>query len=62
MKIIFIGENEGQMEIINIPVVQVIEPITCDTMDEDFVTIDGNTLNLIGRKGVKEIFFFLFFS
>lgn len=61
MKIIFIGENEGQMEIINIPVVQAIEPITCDTMDEDFVTIDGNTLNLIGGKGLRRFSFSSFF-
>lgn len=61
MKIIFIAENEGQMEIINIPVVQNIEPITCDTMDEDFVTIDGNTLNLIGGKGLRRFSFSSFF-
>lgn len=61
MKIIFIGENEGQMEIINIPVVQAIEPITCDTMDEDFVTIDGNTLNVIGGKGLRRFSFSSFF-
>lgn len=61
MKIIFIGENEGQMEIINIPVVQAIEPIMCDTMDEDFVTIDGNTLNLIGGKGLRRFSFSSFF-
>lgn len=61
MKIIFIGENEGQMEIINIPVVQNIEPITCETTDEDFVTIDGNTLNLIGGKGLRRFSFSSFF-
>lgn len=61
MKIIFIGENEGQMEIINIPVVQAIEPITCETTDEDFVTIDGNTLNLIGGKGLRRFSFSSFF-
>lgn len=57
MKIIFIGENEGQTEVINIPVVQNIEPITCETTDEDFVTIDGNTLNLIGGKGLRRFSF-----
>lgn len=61
MKIIFIGENEGQTEVINIPVVQNIEPITCETTDEDFVTIDGNTLNLIGGKGLKRFSFSSFF-
>ena len=61
MKIIFIGENEGQTEIINIPVVQNIEPITCDTMDEDFVTIEGNTLNIIGGKGLRRFSFSSFF-
>lgn len=61
MKIIFIGENEGQIEVINIPVVQNIEPITCETTDEDFVTIDGNTLNLIGGKGLRRFSFSSFF-
>lgn len=61
MKIIFIGENEGQTEVINIPVVQNIEPITCETTDEDFVTIDGNTLNLIGGKGLRRFSFSSFF-
>ena len=61
MKIIFIGENEGQMEILYIPVVLGVEPITCDTMDEDFVTIDGNTLNLIGGKGLRRFSFSSFF-
>lgn len=61
MKIIFIAENEGQTEIINIPVVQNIEPITCDTIDEDFVTIEGNTLNLIGGKGLRRFSFSSFF-
>ena len=61
MKIIFIGENEGQIEVINIPVVQNIEPISCETTDEDFVTIDGNTLNLIGGKGLRRFSFSSFF-
>ena len=61
MKIIFIGENEGQIEVINIPVVQNIEPISCETTDEDFVTIEGNTLNLIGGKGLRRFSFSSFF-
>lgn len=61
MKIIFIAENDGQTEIINIPVVQNVEPIVCDTTDEEFTTIDGKTLNLIGGKGLRKFSFSSFF-
>ena len=42
MNIIFIVEDNGvQQEIVNIPVVQNIEPVNCETMDEEFNTING---------------------
>lgn len=61
MKIYFIAENNGQTEIINIPVVQNIDFMSCDTTDEEFVTIDGRTLNLIGGKGLRNFSFSSFF-
>ena len=61
MKIYFIAENNGETEIVNIPVVQNIEVMNCDTTDEEFTTIDGNTLNLIGGKGLKKFSFSSFF-
>ena len=61
MKIYFIAENNGETEIVAIPVVQNIEVMNCDTTDEEFTTIDGNTLNLIGGKGLKKFSFSSFF-
>lgn len=62
MDIIFIAENEnGQQETITIPVVQGIEPINCETTDEEFQTIDGFVLNLIGGKGLRNFSFSSFF-
>ena len=58
MNIIFIVEDNGvQQEIVNIPVVQNIEPVNCETMDEEFNTINGKTLNLIGGKGLRNFSF-----
>nr|DAW35207.1 MAG TPA: tail assembly protein [Caudoviricetes sp.] len=62
MYIIFIAEENGmQLEIANIPIVQAIEPITCETGDEEFTTINGTTLNLIGGKGLRSFSFSSFF-
>lgn len=62
MDIIFIAENEnGQQETITIPVVQGIEPIICETTDEEFQTINGTVLNLIGGKGLRSFSFSSFF-
>lgn len=62
MYIIFIAEENGiQLEIANIPIVQAIEPITCETGDEEFTTINGSTLNLIGGKGLRSFSFSSFF-
>ena len=62
MNIIFIVEDNGvQQEIVNIPVVQNIEPVNCETMDEEFNTINGKTLNLIGGKGLRSFSFSSFF-
>ena len=62
MYIIFIAEeNEIQLEIANIPIVQAIEPIACETGDEEFTTINGKTLNLIGGKGLRNFSFSSFF-
>ena len=62
MNIIFIVEDNGvQQEIVNIPVVQNIEPVNCETMDEEFNTINGKTLNLIGGKGLRNFSFSSFF-
>lgn len=62
MYIIFIAEENGiQIEVANIPIVQAIEPITCETGDEDFTTINGTTLNLIGGKGLRSFSFSSFF-
>ena len=62
MYIIFIAEENGiQLEVANIPIVQAIEPITCETGDEDFTTINGTTLNLIGGKGLRSFSFSSFF-
>ena len=42
MNIIFIVEDNGvQQEMVNIPVVQNIEPVNCETEDEEFTTING---------------------
>lgn len=62
MYIIFIAEENGiQLEIANIPIVQAIEPINCETGDEEFTTINGTTLNLIGGKGLRSFSFSSFF-
>lgn len=62
MYIIFIAEENGiQLEIANIPIVQAIEPIACETGDEEFTTINGTTLNLIGGKGLRSFSFSSFF-
>lgn len=62
MYIIFIAEENGiQLEIANIPIVQAIEPINCETGDEEFTTINGKTLNLIGGKGLRNFSFSSFF-
>lgn len=62
MYIIFIAEENGiQLEVANIPIVQAIEPITCETGDEEFTTINGKTLNLIGGKGLRNFSFSSFF-
>lgn len=62
MEIIFIAENEyGLQEIATIPVVQNVEPITCETKDEEFETANGLTLNLIGGKGLRSFSFSSFF-
>lgn len=62
MYIIFIAEENGvQLEIANIPIVQAIEPITCEIGDEEFTTINGTTLNLIGGKGLRSFSFSSFF-
>ena len=62
MDIIFIPEENGvQLETVTIPVVQNIEPITCDTGDEEFTTINGKTLNLIGGVGLRNFSFSSFF-
>lgn len=62
MYIIFIAEENGiQLEIANIPIVQAIEPIACETGDEEFTTINGKTLNLIGGKGLRSFSFSSFF-
>lgn len=62
MNIIFIVEDNGvQQEIVNIPVVQNIEPVNCETMDEEFNTINGKTLNLIGGKELRNFSFSSFF-
>lgn len=62
MYIIFIAEENGiQLEVANIPIVQAIEPITCETGDEEFTTINGTTLNLIGGKGLRSFSFSSFF-
>lgn len=62
MDIIFIAENKnGQQETITIPVIQGIEPITCSTNDEEFQTINGSVLNLIGGKGLRSFSFSSFF-
>lgn len=62
MEIIFIAENDlGMQETITIPLVQGIEPISCETKDEEFETVLGTTLNLIGGKGLKSFSFSSFF-
>ena len=62
MNIIFIVEDNGvQQEMVNIPVVQNIEPVNCETEDEEFTTINGKKLNLIGGKGLKNFSFSSFF-
>ena len=62
MNIIFIVEDNGvQQEIVNIPVVQNIEPVNCETEDEEFTTINGKKLNLIGGKGLRSFSFSSFF-
>ena len=58
MNIIFIVEDNGvQQEMVNIPVVQNIEPVNCETEDEEFTTINGKKLNLIGGKGLRNFSF-----
>lgn len=63
MEIIFIAENEefGIQEVINIPIVQKVEQISCETKDEEFTTINGIDLNLIGGKGLRNFSFSSFF-
>lgn len=63
MEIIFIAENEslGIPEIVNIPIVQNVEAITCETKDEEFTTINGIDLNIIGGKGLRNFSFSSFF-
>ena len=62
MNIIFIVEDNGvQLETVNIPVVQNIEPVNCETEDEEFTTINGKKLNLIGGKGLRNFSFSSFF-
>ena len=62
MNIIFIVEDNGvQQEMVNIPVVQNIEPVNCETEDEEFTTINGKKLNLIGGKGLRNFSFSSFF-
>ena len=56
MNIIFIVEDNGvQQEMVNIPVVQNIEPVNCETEDEEFTTINGKKLNLIGDKELRKL-------
>ena len=63
MNIIFIVEDNGvQQEMVNIPVVQNIEPVNCETEDEEFTTINGKKLNLIGGKGLRSFSFSSFFQ
>ena len=63
MNIIFIVEDNGvQQEMVNIPVVQNIEPVNCETEDEEFTTINGKKLNLIGGKGLRNFSFSSFLS
>lgn len=59
MDIIFIAEDNG--ETLFIPVVREIGEITTETKDEEVETINGQTLNLIGGKGLRSFSFSSFF-
>ncbi len=58
MEIIFISETN---EIVQIPLVQNISEISCDIKDEEFETVNGTSLNLIGGKGLRSFSFTSFF-
>lgn len=62
MEIIFIAESPiGLGETIFIPVVPQIGFIDCETKDEEFTNIKGQTLNIIGGKGIRTFSFTSFF-
>ena len=50
MEIVFLGINN---ELLELPLVQQVGEITCESGDEEFITVNGTTLNLVGREGLR---------
>ena len=58
MEIVFIGNNN---ELLELPVIQQVGEITLESKDEEFTTINGTTLNLIGAQGLRSFTYSSFF-
>lgn len=62
MQILFIAElRNGKKEQIFLPIVQGIEPISQPSRDEEFETVTGQVLNLIGGKSLRSFSISSFF-